>query len=199
MGKDKALIEIWGRPLIAHALSILEEAGIPGAIAGSRSDLSAYGPVTSDEDADLGPLSGICSALASTNAEWAVFIPVDMPLLPSALIAFLVDRAQRTGQTVTLVSLNGFSQTFPVVLRRDALAVLKAHMRGGNAGCYSAFVNAARYSGQTVDCVPAELLVQTGEIELIGRFPPLRWFQNLNTPEDVSLLNAYSSFRDRVS
>ena len=87
MGQDKALLLFAGRPLVAHALSIFSRAGIAASIAGVRSSartaLEAFAPVVEDAEPGLGPLAGICAALASTSARYAVFLPVDLPLLPS--------------------------------------------------------------------------------------------------------------------
>lgn len=121
MGTDKALTDFCGRPLVVHTLDLLRRAGLPAVIAGARSDLAAYGPVLEDAEQDRGPLSGICNALRRTGFEYAVFVSVDMPLLPHSLIAFLLAHAQTTGRLVTLCSVSGFSQTFPAVLRRPYL------------------------------------------------------------------------------
>src|SRR5262249_15063317 len=87
MGTDKALVEFGGRPLVAHAVGILEAVGLKVFIAGARADarsrLASYAPVIPDREEGLGPLGGICSAFASTSAAWGVFLPVDIPLLPS--------------------------------------------------------------------------------------------------------------------
>ena len=118
MGQDKALLLFAGQPLVAHALSILcAKPALPVSIAGARpsarTSLEAFAPVIVDPEPGLGPLAGICAALASTSARYAVFLPVDLPLLPPALIAFLVHRARITGGAVTVSSVAGFDQTFP--------------------------------------------------------------------------------------
>ena len=97
MGADKALIQLAGRPLIAHAIRILRQAGLDASIAGARSSLSAFAPVIQDTHPDRGPLAGICSALASTSARYAVFLPVDLPLLPPSLVSFLLHHARVAG------------------------------------------------------------------------------------------------------
>ena len=106
MGQDKALLLFAGRPLVAHALSILTQAGLSASIAGARPSaraaLEAFAPVVEDPEPGLGPLAGICAALASTSAHYAVFLPVDLPLLPPALIAFLLHHARITGQAITV-------------------------------------------------------------------------------------------------
>jgi molybdenum cofactor guanylyltransferase len=102
MGRDKALVLLDGRSLAERAIELLHHAGLNAAIAGARSELGALAHVIADQAPDEGPLRGICSALASTGAELAIFIPVDLPLLPASLLACLVADAQITGAAVTL-------------------------------------------------------------------------------------------------
>jgi molybdopterin-guanine dinucleotide biosynthesis protein A len=103
MRTDKALVNFEGRPLIAHALQILRGAGLEPAIAGARSDLSAFAPVIPDAEPDLGPLSGICAAMAFTSTEWSIFLSVDLPRLPASLVTYLLFHAQVTGAAATVV------------------------------------------------------------------------------------------------
>ncbi len=42
MGRDKALVELAGKPLVAWALDALRGAGLAARIAGARTDLSAF-------------------------------------------------------------------------------------------------------------------------------------------------------------
>ena len=168
MGRDKALLPFAGQPLIAHAISILREAGLEAAIAGANPQangaLAAYAPVVEDSQPGLGPLAGICAALATVATRYAVFLPVDLPLLPSSLIAYMVHHAEITGRAVTIPSVNGFSQTFPVVLDRSVLPALQRDLHSGLGGCFSAFQTAASGMGQPIASVGVELLVQSGQI-----------------------------------
>ncbi len=185
MGRDKALVELGGRTLAVHAVELLRRAGLSATIAGARSELGDLAPVIADEAADQGPLQGICSALGATDAELAVFVPVDLPLLPASLLQYLVDHARTTGQAVTLASVNGFAQTFPAVLHRKALPQLQEELAAGRSGCFAAFQAAALRLGQAVSVVAAEVLVQTGSVTHHWAMPPFRWFLNVNTPEDA--------------
>ncbi len=178
MGRDKALVELAGKPLIAWALDVLRGAGQVARIAGARADLSAFAAVVPDEAVDAGPLSGVCSALRAAEAEWAVFVPVDLPLIPASLIRILVEHARSTGAAVTVASLNGFAQTFPAVVRRDALPVLRAELDAGRAGAFAAFVSAG------VRVVPVEMVPVQDE----RGWPAYRWFWNVNTPGELQRL-----------
>ncbi len=184
MGSDKALIELDGQPLVVHALNILRSVGLTATIAGAWSDLSDYAPLI--DDAGLGPLSGICAALASTSAEFAVFLPVDMPFLPPSLISVLLLRASLTQSAVTVPSVNGFAQTFPCVIWRTALPALQSELDAGNDGCFSAFRAAAAHLDEPFTVLSIENLVQAGQIERPDNLPAAFWFQNVNTPVDLA-------------
>jgi molybdenum cofactor guanylyltransferase len=223
MGQDKTLMSFAGRPLIAHALSILREAGLPASIAGvppdrstpdrsrsagqiARTDprandlrgngsqgtgsqensaLVTFAPVVEDSQRGLGPLAGICTALAAMATRYAVFLPVDLPLLPSSLIAYMVHHAEITGLAVTVPAVSGFSQTFPVVLDRSVLPVLQNDLRSGQGGCFSAFQAAAHSLSQPIASIAVELLVQSGQITHPLGLAAAHWFLNMNTPQDL--------------
>lgn len=187
MGEDKALIRFAGRPLVERALEILRGAGLTASIAGARagSALQAFAPVVADAEAGLGPLSGICAAFESTEAQWAVFLPVDLPLMPAGLIAFLLDHARMTGRAVTLASVNGFAESFPAVVDRAALPALRRELDAGRGGCFAGFQAACAGLNQPMTVVAVEMAVQAGQIAHPDGFPAARWFLNVNRPEDL--------------
>jgi molybdopterin-guanine dinucleotide biosynthesis protein A len=189
MGRDKALVPLAGQPLIAHALATLHEAGLPASIAGAHASasatLAAFAPVVEDTEPGLGPLAGVCAALASTAASYAVFLPIDLPLLPSSLLAWQLRHAQITGRTVTVPSVNGFAQTFPAVLHRSVLRALQNELRSGRGGCFAAFEAAASASGQSISVLAVEFLAQSGHVAHPFALPPVHWFHNVNTPGDL--------------
>ena len=184
MGQDKALLSLAGQTLAGRALSILTAAGLPASLAGASPTLATLAPVIQDNQLSQGPLAGICAALESTQARWAVFLSVDLPFLLPSLINYFVRHAQLSGSLVTLPAINGFPQTFPVVLAREALPSLAADLAVGRRGCYSAFRSAASAAGQPVTVLPVEMLVQAGQLNHPEETPAYRWFLNLNTPAD---------------
>lgn len=194
MGRDKALLEFGGRPLVAHALDIFQEAGIPATIAGApssaRASLQVFAPIVEDASPGLGPLTGICAALSVVSARYAVFLPVDLPLLPASLLVYLLRHARITGSAVTVCSVSGFTQTFPAVLDRAALPALQNEFDSQRYGCLSAFRAASAAAGQSISSIAVELLAQTGEVSDPLGLPPIRWFLNLNTPDDLAQAEA---------
>lgn len=116
MGRDKALLEWQGRPLIEHQLALLRAAGVDSVeVSGER---PAYRGIA-DAQPQAGPLAGLAGIAAAHayDAELLV-IPVDMPLLQPALLRRL--RSERpeapclrfTGQVLPLrLRLNARSRT----------------------------------------------------------------------------------------
>jgi molybdopterin-guanine dinucleotide biosynthesis protein A len=92
MGRDKALIEIDGRPL---ALRVAEEAGRFCDSVSLVGDPALYATlglrVVSDTFPGQGPLAGIEAALCATAVDWNLIVACDMPALGSADIEKLFD------------------------------------------------------------------------------------------------------------
>lgn len=185
MGADKALVQLNGQPLIVHALGILRAAGLNPSIAGARSSLESFAPVVADSQPDQGPLGGICSALASSSANWAIFLTIDLPLIPPNLISYLLDKAAKSEAPVTVASFNCFAQTFPAVLARTALPALLSELESGRRGCFSAFQSAAASLGKSISVLSVEEALASDELGDHGSENPDRWFLNLNAPADL--------------
>ena len=200
MGHEKALIQLAGRPLVQHAVEIMRRAGLAVRIAGARANLSPFAETVLDEPAQsgLGPLAGICSALSVANCRFAVFLPVDLPLIPSGLIEFLVHRAQITESAVAVASLAAFVQTFPVVLDRATLVDLQRRLLSSNRNCLKAFRSAADTLGRPFTELPIERFVDQSYFRDLRRMAPSQWFLNLNSPPDLALAEALFSQSDPV-
>lgn len=193
MGRDKALAEFAGEPLVVRALRILRQARLEARIAGARTELEKFAPVIADAEPGRGPLGGICAALAGCEKQRAVFIPVDLPLLPSLLITLLIRRAEVTEAAIIVTSVNGFAQTFPAVVDRAALPGLETELKQGRGGCYAGFEAAAARLGQPIGVVPVEYLAQAGQVTDPYGLPPAMWFLNVNSAADLRRAEALTS------
>jgi molybdopterin-guanine dinucleotide biosynthesis protein A len=200
MGSDKALAFFGGVPLIQIALNSLAATGISASIAGSRSPLQAFAPkiltippeIIPDTFPCAGPLGGVHAALSASSAEWNLFLPVDMPLMPSSLLTCLLQRATLTGAPVTVVRLNGRIQPFPVVLHRTALPEITQRLQAGNAACHAAWQTIPPSLGSSLHPVPVEYLLQCGHCQHPLGLPPFLWFQSANTSAELSRLTRYA-------
>ncbi len=103
MGRDKAWLEVDGRPLLLRQLDLLGRAGLHRiAIAAGPEDRPAL-PVTPDDTPllrdrfpDLGPLAGIEAGIAWAQAihpdGWTLVVAVDLPELSVAWLRSLMGR-----------------------------------------------------------------------------------------------------------
>jgi molybdopterin-guanine dinucleotide biosynthesis protein A len=199
MGQDKALVRLGNEPLIARAIAILRNVDLQVSISGSPSTLSSFAPVIEDgPQGSRGPLSGICAALAATRSKYSVFLPVDLPLIPTSLIVFMLNLARATDSFVTLPTVNGFTQTFPAVIDRAVLPSLKRQLAGKDSGCFRSFQFAAEDFNQHLRLFHVEHLIQTGQLTHPDGLPPSLWFQNINTPDDLAYAEKLQFGRHRV-
>jgi molybdenum cofactor guanylyltransferase len=192
MGSDKALQLLGGRPLIAHALGLMDEAGVAGAIAGSRSPLGSFAAEIPDTYLDAGPLGGIHAALTATQADLNLFLPVDMPLIPPPLLRCLLLRATVTGAPVTASRLNGRLEPFPVVLHRSVLPLIARTLDGGGArspSCRAVWEAIPEQLGSLLDAPSVEALLQCGQVAHRLGLPSVFWFQSANTPAELARVN----------
>lgn len=174
MGRDKALLELAGKPLIAHALDKVRAIGYAPRIVGSRPDLATFAPVLSDAYPQAGPLGGIASALAVSDAEQNLFLAVDLPALPVSFLLWLVQRVEITNALATVPRLQGLSQPLCAVYSRALLPHLRAALAEGDAKVMRAVERAG-----TIDSFDME------SVAAAESWPsPHGWFANLNTPAE---------------
>jgi len=192
MGTDKALTLLAGIPLIQIAIQTLTSAGVPARIAGSRSSLAEFAQEIPDTWPDSGPLGGIHAALSASLADWNLFLPVDLPLMPASLLACLLQRAALTAQPVTATRLNGRLEPFPVVLHRSVLPFVSQCLESGKTACHQAWQTIPQELGTGLDAVPVESLVQCGQCSHSANLPPILWFQSANTPDELARLIAFT-------
>lgn len=192
MGRDKALLPWQGESLVEHALGQLHALGMKARIAGSRPDLARFAAVVDDLHPGCGPLAGIEAALAASDAELNLFLPVDLPLLPGLFLSWLLARVGTTGALATIPTVGGRPQPLCAVYHQALLPGITAALEAGDYKVMHGIeqgVDLARHDGQHIglflDMVPME--------DIYGsRFdwpsdPPLyRWFQNMNTPADLA-------------
>jgi len=99
-GADKGWLHYQGKPLIEHALRHLR--GVEQVLISANRNLDRYAglgvPVITDRRADYqGPLSGIESAFAASDADWLYVLPVDVLGAPGDWLARLQIEVAATG------------------------------------------------------------------------------------------------------
>jgi molybdopterin-guanine dinucleotide biosynthesis protein A len=107
-GRDKALVEIDGEPMLARMIALLR--GVPMAVKmiAGRGRYEAFGvEMVEDRWPGEGPLGGIITALqdsarCAAPCEWNLIVSCDMPFLRREWLTFLCERAAQSEAQVIL-------------------------------------------------------------------------------------------------
>lgn len=92
MGQDKAFLEYHGKPLVAHMLDVLRSTGVEDVIVSGH--VEGYDCVVDDAPFS-GPAAAIRTLISSRPSyDGFLFVPVDMPLLTSDILKYLLEREE---------------------------------------------------------------------------------------------------------
>lgn len=208
MGRDKALIELAGKPLIEHAVIKLKRVCADVAISSSNPLLGAHAPLISDVHPGCGPIGGMEAALLQTSRDWNLFLPVDVPFLPTVYLHGWLSGMEVTrmmGMRAMIFTVNGEPQPTVALVHRDVGPLLGRAIERGEYKLLLALKGAAQDVSKR-----AGFAFESGfwEVPYWAEFEstPQRdaafpewfrtreaqrrysahWFDNLNTPEEFA-------------
>ncbi len=194
MGCDKALLEIGGRPLVEHMLELLRGLGLNARICGSRPDLARFAEVVPDNFPLCGPLGGIEAALAGSQTELNLFVPVDAPGLPGAFLQWMMERAESSQAVATIPHFQDRPQPLCAIYSRRLRPGLGRLLAAGNYKVMTAVREAAAALGEGVDEFSVEAVAAAMRFgEWPSHLTMASWFRNLNSPEEYASLAAAAS------
>jgi molybdenum cofactor guanylyltransferase len=205
MGVDKALLELAGKPLVHHAVVKLRRVCADVHLLGNRKELAFYGPLVRDVHEGRGPLSGVEAALEHSPHGWNLLMPMDMPFLPTALLAWWMTVAlerETEGMRMAMLTVDGVPQPALCLLHKDVLPFVKQAMDRGVFKLFRVFEEvekelAACAGGRSEALfnlpwsVDQEFPVLSDESDWGKLTKPQNaarrvWFANLNTPEEFA-------------
>ncbi|MBM4396754.1 MAG: molybdenum cofactor guanylyltransferase [Deltaproteobacteria bacterium] len=100
-GSDKRIALLDGASLLDRAVAILREVAPRVLVSLARGEPAVAGlEAARDDRPDAGPLAGIAAGLRAASTPLCAFLPVDMPLVPPALLLALADAAGDRGAVV---------------------------------------------------------------------------------------------------
>ena len=210
MGRDKAWLELAGKPLVQHAVTKLQRVCRDVAVLGSDEGLRAYAPVVEDLHPGCGPMSGMEAALVHSGHDWNLILPVDVPFLPTALLRYwagaTISHGRRDGTRVAMFVVEGIPQPALLMIHREVAPYLTNSIFHGEYKLGPTLYGAAGDLAEKLG-VPAQQLLRRwawgAESKLtVGESFPVGptwatpteaqeaakhlWFANLNTPEDFA-------------
>jgi molybdopterin-guanine dinucleotide biosynthesis protein A len=175
-GRDKALVEFAGKPMLARMVELLRNTSSDVKIVaapGKYSDLETE--IVKDRWPGEGPLGGIVTALLRTKGnqpacEWNLIISCDMPFLTPDWMAFLAGRAAQSEADVVVPHSAHGAEPLCACWRTDAVGTLQ-----------SAFERGVRKVTQGISLLRAEVLDERDwkRFDSAGRL-----FWNMNSAAD---------------
>lgn len=135
MGEDKAGLRLGGRTLLEIAMETMRSATPTVTILGERQGALEGARSVPDAFPGCGPMGGMEAAMRDCRehgAEWAMFLPVDMPLVPAGLMRALADRwvAEPTAR-VCLAEVDGWLQPLVSAVHVEVLPWLRGALERG--------------------------------------------------------------------
>jgi molybdopterin-guanine dinucleotide biosynthesis protein A len=137
MGRDKALLELAGKPLIGHAVKKLRRVCMDVRVLSDNPELAEYAPIVRDIHPGCGPMAGMEAALLHSIFEWNLFLAVDMPFLPSAFLSGWLrnwlpeEKSHRSGARVRMFTVDGHPQPGFSLVHKDVAPYLSAALEQG--------------------------------------------------------------------
>jgi coenzyme F420-0:L-glutamate ligase / coenzyme F420-1:gamma-L-glutamate ligase len=172
MGRDKAVIEVDGEPLVHRVAGAIGRVANPVLLAPGRPGrlgTLAYGEVADDPEG-AGPLGGMIAGLGASPHPLAAVVAVDMPFASPEVIALLAGRW--AGEDALVPVTDAGPQPLHALYARSALPTLRAAVASGRRAVRDAVaVTNVRYVGPQ-EWRPAD--------------PSGRFAHNLNRAEDLA-------------
>lgn len=166
MGTDKGLLLLKGKPFIQHIYEAMKPIfGDNIVVVSSNADYDAFGySRIEDLISDKGPVGGLYTALKQSKTKFNLVLSVDVPLVTTELIQWLVDNHD-DGYLVTQVQVGEKVSPLVAVYDRALKTLMGEHIAG----------NQLKLRDVIAEVTPQTLII------------PEKWskqLQNINTEED---------------
>jgi len=170
MNKNKAFLEMEGKPLVERSLSVLQSVFEEVLISSNKPELYVpyQVPVILDEILGRGPLEGLYQGLKAATYDEVFFVACDMPFLNPALIRYL--SSQISTYDMVIPQLSAGLHPLHAVYHRRCLPAIKHNLEAGYL--------------KIIDFYPSCSVRYVQETDLQQFSDLSKAFCNVNTPDD---------------
>ena len=212
MGTDKALLQLAGKPLIAHAVAKLRRICTDVHILSPNPALAAYAPLVPDLHPSCGPVGGMEAALAHSTHDWSLILAVDLPFLPAAILYRWASHTVAPAETnrVAMFTADGRPQPAVCLLHKQIAPSIAAAIALQEFKLLPVLEAAAHVlalqHGQPLEQVLSSHLTpgdffpsnpaDDPAVTAAQQAAQPLWFTNLNTPQDFALAEANTAALD---
>jgi molybdenum cofactor guanylyltransferase len=209
MGKDKALLELKGRTLARRAVTKLQRVCTDVQILSARPELEVFAPLVRDIHEGCGPMGGLEVAFGHSRHDWNLFLPVDMPFLPTAFLDHWVRTVvarESGGARIAMFTVDGVPQPLFSMLHREVAVFVEEAMKRGDYKVFpileaagkdlaarhgvllgSTFLNMPWREGSVFPDERSFWAVESWAMVTEAQCAAKHlWFSNLNTPEEFA-------------
>jgi molybdopterin-guanine dinucleotide biosynthesis protein A len=174
MKKNKAFLELEGKPLVERSLTVLQAVFTEVLISSNKPELYAgyEVPVILDEILGRGPLEGLYQGLKAATYDEVFFVACDMPFLRVELIRFM--SSWIPAYDVVVPQLQSGLHPLHAFYHRRCLPSIKNNLEAGRL--------------KIIDFYPSCSVRYVEETELQAFSDLSKVFCNVNTPEDWSAI-----------
>ena len=173
MGRDKARLPFRGQPMVEIAVTTLAALCEHVSIGGNRDDLHEFAPIVRETRCDEGPVAGIEAGMLACESAWALFVPVDLPLLPAAFLRAWGEAVlARPATRASYISSGARLHPALCLIRRDCAVEVSQAIESGK-----------RSVRGVLEALAGLWEVDAGNF--VDRAVSDRWLTNVNTPQEL--------------
>jgi molybdopterin-guanine dinucleotide biosynthesis protein A len=169
MGRDKGMVELAGKPLIAHVIEQVSRLSLPIILIANQPERYSFLglPVLPDVFPERSSLNGLYSAVCHSQSDYTLCLACDMPFLNPALLAYLL--SLRAGWDAVVPLVEGHPQALHALYRRTCLAPMRRLLEQNRLKIRDLYADVhTRWLGE----------------DALRRYnPDLTAFENINTPD----------------
>jgi molybdopterin-guanine dinucleotide biosynthesis protein A len=175
LGRNKALIEIAGQPMIERVVEQLCAAVSEIVlVTNSREQFAFLGlPMVRDIHQGIGALGGLHAGLSAIRTEYGLVVGCDMPFLDSDLLRYMISR--RIGYDVVMPRIGQHYEPLHAIYAKRCLPGIEQSISSGRRRILHACV------GMHIQCI------ESGQVALYD--PHHLSFFNVNTAGDLERMN----------